>query len=217
MPNGRRQSRRRKNSRRGGRAYSGPGAITRAINIAAARRPIRVPLSGFINLTTDGSGVLAGVATCDPSGGTGSSWTSIEYSGYSTKYTLVRCVALRCQFVSNLPFSLNETKSTTSPVVISANINSVSAPTTYDAVGDNAGSKVWNAVSDTSKSGYQHFLSHDLKRLGFISTSASRLNTSDGTYMGCAGSIGWYASALPISTRIGTVFVTGVYEFLFKS
>ncbi len=173
---------------------------------------IVVKLAGIVDLVSDGSGILSGIATCDPSGGSGSSWTSDEYSAYQDRYSQVRCVGMWCDFTSNLPF---DNKEGAAPVVIAPNLLSQAAPTAYASVIDNFGQKTWNAGSDTSRSGIRVSMSHDLKSLGWLPTSAPSAVT--GPYAGCPGGIGWYCSGLTASLNFGRVIVRGVYHFRSKS
>lgn len=174
---------------------------------------IRVPLAGTIALVTDGSGTLSAIATCDPSGGSGSSWTSDEYAAYQDRYSLVRCLALRCTFTSVLA---NDSKTgDEAPAVIAWNLISQSAPTAYQSVIDNVKIISWNMASDTSNKGVTMYKSHN-SDLGYLPTTSPSAVT--GPYAGCPGGIGIYASGLAnLSARVGTILVVGLYEFRSKS
>jgi len=174
---------------------------------------IRVPLAGTIALVTDGSGILSAIATCDPSGGSGSSWTSDEYSAYQDRYTYVRCLGLRCTFTSVMA---NDSKTGDSaPAVISWNLASQAAPTAYESVIDNVAARSWNMASDTSNNGVTVYHSHK-SDLGWLPTTAPSAVT--GPYAGCPGGIGIYCSGIAnLSARVGTILVVGMYEFRSKS
>lgn len=174
-----------------------------------------IMLSGEINLTSDGSGVLAGIATTDGSGGSGSTWTSDEWSATAGRWGLVRCIGLRCQFVSNMAFTAIEAKGNVGAIAVSCSILSQAVPSSYAVTIDNFRTKIWNMISDTSPQGFKMFLPHDAKRLGY-SSSQSPFGIVQ-LYAGCPGGIGWYGSGLPISTRVGSVFIVGIYEFRAKA
>lgn len=211
-----RKSRRKESKRNGGGRVFNPdkslmtlGAFNSLVN---SDKIIRVPLGGNLALVTDGSGILSAIATCDPSGGSGSSWTSDEYTAYQDRYTYVRCLGLRVTFTSVLA---NDSKTgDQAPAVIAWNMASQSAPTAYASVEDNVGIRSWNMASDTSKNGVTFYHSHK-SDLGWLPTTSPSAVT--GPYAGCPGGIGIYASGIAnLSSRVGTMLIVGIYEFRSK-
>lgn len=177
---------------------------------------VTVKLGGTLVISSDGSGIVNGIATCDPTGGSGSTWTSDEYTHYQDRYSQVRCVGIFMNFTSNLPFDGKESSTTSyAPIVIAPNLVSQSAPVAYDSVVDNYGQKTWNVGADTSKSGITIHLSHDLKTLGWLPTGNPSAVT--GPYAGCPGGVGWYGSDFPTSIQIGRVTIRGIYQFRSKT
>lgn len=178
---------------------------------------LNVLLAGQLSLATDSSGVCRQIATCDPSGGSGSSWTSDEWTHLKDRWSMVRCLGLKCTFTSILPFSGYDSKTVDiAPAEISCNLISQTAPAAYASSIDNYGQKTWNMGSDTSRGGIVVYLEHDKKSLGWLPTSSPSAVT--GPYAGCPGGVGLYFSGGPVSaSRIGTITVQGYYQFRSKS
>lgn len=206
----------RRNRKRGRGRRTAPSSFASRLSRIQSNpvQTIRVPLSATLPLTTDGSGIISLNITSDPSGGSGSSWTSDEYVYYQDRYSLVRCEGIKCVFTS-LMANPDSKLGGTAPAVIAPQLISQAAPTAYQSVEDNFGLKTWSITSDTTSRGMTVYLPHDLKSLGWLPTTAPSAVT--GPYAGCPGGIGIYCSGLPISERVGTVTVTGLYEFRSKS
>jgi len=166
----------------------------------SANQSTIVRLSQFVTIGSSAGGVASGVIFNDPT----SSFSNFaeHVSDYANIYTEMRLVACRYRFVSSLPFSNQETKTVgVEPMLIAfqqRGTASLSTPTSYDQVADNARSKIWNIACDTSRNGLM--ISYTAKRnvLGYNTTNS----TSSPDYAGVPGGIQFFCNGLPLSVQV---------------
>jgi len=166
----------------------------------SANQSTIVRLSQFVTIGSNGSGVASGVIFNDPT----SSFANFteHVNDYANIYTEMRLVACRYRFVTCLPFSQQETKTVgVEPMFIAyqqRGTATLSTPTTYDQVADNARSKIWNIACDTSRNGLT--ISYTAKRnvIGYNATNSS----SSPDYAGVPGGIQFYCNGLPLSVQV---------------
>jgi hypothetical protein len=161
-------------------------------------------------LGSNGSGVIAGYQNADPSGGSGSTWTSAEWSALTSLYSEVRLRSFEIWFT---PVSPEDTKlpstSAGNILYVSGVLSSIAAaPTTRAQVLDNADAKIWTPLSSTTGRPFVHKI-----RPRGRPQWASVTSASPGSYAGCPGAIQWYGDGFPVSTNLMAISMIGYYEF----
>lgn len=171
---------------------------------------IRVQLRNLITVTSNGSGVIAGMIPCDPSATLAAPFAAgalfPEWTNFGTLFSGIKCVQLECTF---MPSSSDEVKGDASiGVAIAGNLTSISNfATSYIATMDNGDSQHWNPTLDTSGRGVYHSIKHRKSLLwGGTATPAS----SAAVYAGAVGGIGMYASTA-VSLNLFSIRVVGTY------
>lgn len=205
----------RRTKRQGKRSQGGKSVRSGSRNYPA---PITIPLNdskvfqfrNLITVTSNGSGVVAGMIPCDPSATLAAPFASgalfNEWSTVATLFSAIKCVQLECQFE---PSSSDEVKGDSSiGFAIAGNLTAISNfATSYLATVDNADSQRWNPVLDTSGRGRYHAIRHRPSlNWGGTATPAS----SAAVYAGAVGGIGMYGSTA-ISLQVFTILVVGTY------
>jgi hypothetical protein len=154
------------------------------------------------DLSSNGSGVLTGYQNADPSGGSGATWTSPDWSACASLFLEVRMkhftVHLGSQYLAGNNYGT---------IVVSGGlINLSSSPGSYDSVFDNAGSKVHNIYNSTPNP-----ITHSIE--GKTLNWAACATPNPGAYAGVPGFVQWYANNLSNSQVYLKCIVEGVYEF----
>jgi hypothetical protein len=170
-----------------------------------------IPINGFTALTTSGAGTISGFLPCDPSATLSAPFSSgvmfPEWTSLATLFGQVRLVQMELRLT---PCGVDETKGdVTNPLAYSPVQATASAPSSYQAVMDNAGSSLWNCLTDTS--GKTRYTSIRGRGNIFASTSSPAPSTS--IYAGCPGGFGFYLTPTPVSTQICLIAIKAVYEF----
>lgn len=163
----------------------------------------------MLYISSNGSGLLAGYQNADPSGGTGSTWTSTEWTAITSLYSQVRMIEFSVYFT---PVSPEDTKVITSSggnaSYVSGVLSSVSAaPTTRSQVWDNADAKIFCPLSMTTGKAFKHTIRPRSLNWAVVTTP------NPGSYAGCPGAIQYYGDGFPGSTPIFAVSMEGIYEF----
>jgi hypothetical protein len=168
-----------------------------------------------VNVTSNGSGLIAGFIPCDPSSTLSSTFQTVamftEWSSLAALFSQIRCVQLEVTFV---PLSLDEVKGdTTYSISISSNLQVATTPGSYGVVDDNCDSQLYPFATDTSGRGRYHALRHSPK-LGFSSIGTPASST---IYSGCPGAIQIFASPLANSTIYLSCQIVGTYDLMSRS
>jgi len=172
------------------------------------RRRQVLPMSRFTNLqnytfrisaggqfTSDGSGNISGFIYNDP---TGSFGNYTEHTSYlANLFTEMRVLRSSWHLVSQLPFSINESKEVSNGVlavgVWQRGSSGLPSLTSINQILDNQPSKLWACCSDTTGRGLR--MSAKWSRLNYILTTATSQD-----YAGCPGGLFFYGSGFPAST-----------------
>jgi len=153
---------------------------------------IMIRLSGMIFVTTTSAGGIAGYVPTNPAS---SGLSNSEYLTYwQYLYGEIKLHAFTCTFMPNLV----ETKGSIgqgSPLAIASSLNSASPPVSYENVLDNADSKIYNFLNDTSARGYTHRF-----RTGGLSWGSIANPESTGA-SGSPGSIGFFGTGYTASEQ----------------
>jgi len=108
------------------------------------------------------------------------------------------------------PCGVDETKGDViNPLAYSPVQATASAPSSYQAVMDNAGSSLWNVLSDTS--GKTRYTA--IRGRGNIYASTSTPAPSTSINAGCPGGFGFYFTPTPVSTQLCLIAIKAIYEF----
>jgi hypothetical protein len=161
-------------------------------------------------VSSNGSGLLAGYQNADPSGGSGATWTSAEYSTISALFSQVRLIEFSIYFS---PVSPEDTKqintSGGNACYVSGVLSSVSAaPTTRTQVWDNADAKIFNCLSMTTGRPFKHTI-RPRGKLGWAVVTTP----NPGSYAGCPGAIQYYGDGFSPSVPCFSISMEGIYEF----
>jgi len=196
MPQSRKSGRKRK--KRGGsntrNSFSQPRlSLGRFTNM----QPYVFRLSQAAALASDGSGGINGYSYNDPTGSFGNYTEHVSY--LANLFTEMRIVRSQWHLVPTLPFSSNESKETTNPVlavaIFTRNPSSLPSITSLNQVLDNQPSKLWAPCSDTSGRGLKMSAKFNIVNFQLVTTSST-------DYAGCPGGMFWYGSGFPISSNI---------------
>jgi hypothetical protein len=200
---------RRKENKKRGRRTGGPGRSLRSLN-----RTVRFRLtdnnSPLLYISSNGSGIVSGYQNADPSGGSGSTWTSTEWSALTSLYSEVRMIEFSIYFT---PVSPEDTKNITTSggnaVTVSGVLSSVAAaPTSRAQVWDNADAKIFCCLSMTTGKPYKHTIRPGRKLNWAVVTTPN-----PGSYAGCPGAIQYYGDGMVASAPLFAVSMEGIYEF----
>jgi len=169
-----------------------------------------VQMRNLVSMTTDGSGVLAGVVPCNPNATLSSAFGSVaifsEWTNWAALFASVKCVQLEVICKSKYVETKGDVPGV---VVIGGNIQQGgSFPSTYATAADNTDSQTWNITNDTSGRGVYHAIRH-LKKL--MPAATNDPDPTGDAYIGCPGGIAFYGNALPITTSMMTVHIVGTY------
>jgi len=174
------------------------------------KQGIQIQLRNHIFMSTDGSGVLAGIIPCNPNATLSSAFGSValfpEWTNWSALFSSVKAVQLECVFKSKYV----ETKGDVPGDVIigSQFVVGGSFPNTYQTAADNTDSQSWPITNDTSGRGAYHAFRH-LKRLA--PAASNDPDPTGDAALGCPGGISVYGSSLPISLSLVSILVVGTY------
>lgn len=176
----------------------------------------RMQLSGAVGISTNSSGVIAGVLPCDPSVTLAAPFTATamfaEWSNLLALFTQVKCIQLDVRIVPN---QVDETKGTLDAVVaIAGNLQVTTTPSAISDLSDNPDCQLYPVLLDTAGVGRYHAIRHT-NRLIFSSTASP--NPSSSIYTGCPGGIAFYGSGLPVSTQLMNILYYGTYVFSTRS
>jgi len=199
---------RRFNSRRPRRRNNNPGRNLRSLQTVQRFRLVDNN-SPLLYITSNGSGILAGFQSADPSGGSGSTWTANEWTTITALFSQVKLIEFSINFS---PVSPEDTKNITTSggnaCYISGVLSSVAAaPTTRAQVWDNADAKIICPLSMTTGRAYKHTI-----RPGGVKWAVVT-SPNPGSFAGCPGSIQYYGDGFVVSSPIFAVSMEGVYAF----
>jgi len=170
-----------------------------------------IPINGFTALTTSGAGTVSGFLPADPSVTLSAPFSSgvmfPEWSSLATLFGRVRLVQMELRMT---PCGVDETKGdVTNPLAYSPVQATASAPSSYQAVMDNAGSSLWNVLTDTS--GKTRYTA--LRGIGNVFASTSSPAPSTSINAGCPGGFGFYFTPTPVSTQLCLIAIKAIYQF----
>jgi hypothetical protein len=156
--------------------------------------PIR--LSTTVLVSSNGSGACVGFIPADPSS---SGLGFAEFPAVQSLFAEIKVTRMR---VTWLP-ALTEVKTLISgrPMGIAPNLANGGTPSSYETILDNAQSRLWNGLADTSPRGFRMTLRHPSL------TYASIVTPNPGSYAGCPGGFGYYGDTFPNTTNLFLVQV----------
>jgi len=158
------------------------------------------------SITASAGGILSGYQNADPSGGAGSTWTSVEWSALISLFSEVRNVNFSwicTPYRNNLLLQSGQ-------LLVSGVLSSIAAaPTTADQVWDNADAVPYAIGTDTSKFGLKHTVHNTLSELSWAIVTTP----TPGSYAGCPGAIQWLGGGFTASVVVAQTAVEGIYEF----
>jgi len=165
--------------------------------------------SPLLYVLSNGSGIISGFQSADPSGGSGSTWTANEWTTVTALYSQVKLLEFSVTFT---PVSPEDTKNITSSggnaCYVSGVLSSVAAaPTTRAQVWDNADAKIFCPLSMTTGRGMKHTI-----RPGGVKWAVVT-SPNPGSFAGCPGSIQYYGDGFVVSSPIFAVSMEGIYAF----
>jgi hypothetical protein len=180
-------------NKRSGRGFRRGGKKSRRGVLGSMVRSLRSPdnvtmirLCGTLTASNNSSGILAGVIPCDPSA---SGLSNAEFVAYWVNlYGEIKLHAFSVQFIP----SFEESKGaypTGNPLAIATSLSSSFVPNAYSTLVDNADSKLYNILNDTTRNGYTHRFHTGALSWGSTASPAG-LSPSAGT----PGSIGFYGT-----------------------
>jgi hypothetical protein len=160
--------------------------------------------------TSTAGGVLASYQNADPSGGSGATWASSEWSNLIAMFSEVRLKSFTVNFVPVPPEDSKIAGTTAGNYLFTSTVLSSisSAPTTSAQVFDNADGKMWTLFSRTASRGLRITLRPRRPLNWAVVTTPN-----PGSYAGCPGAIQWFADQLPVSTTCMCIKMEGIYEF----
>jgi spore coat protein U-like protein len=163
----------------------------------------------MIQIASNGSGTAAGNIYCDP---TASYANYPEFVNYANSlWSEYRIVRMKVTFFTTLPFSGVEIKGDSFPMGLAPNLRATAlivTPTSINQIIDNAGSKIWNILADTTGRGFS--MNMNFNTLNFGSTGTT---TGSPDYAGAPGSITYYCTTLPTSIQVANYLQECWYEF----
>lgn len=166
-------------------------------------------LSSPQQLSSNGSGVLAGYQNADPSGGSGSTWTANEWTSMTSMYSQVRLVEMTVWLIPVPPEDTKLAGDISNYLIVSSVLSSVAAaPTTSASVFDNADAKIFTPFTRSSS----RPIMFKLRPRGPLNWAVVT-TPNPGSYAGCPGAIQWYADQLPVSIVCFMLKTEGIYEF----
>lgn len=168
-------------------------------------------INGFTALTTSGAGTISGFLPCDPSVTLSAPFSSgvmfPEWTSIATLFGRVRLVQMELRLT---PTENDEVKGdVNNPLAYSPVQATASAPSSYQAVMDNACSVLWNYYSDTS--GRTRYTA--IRGIGNVFASTSNPAPSTSINAGCPGGFGFYLTPSPVSTQICLIAIKATYQF----
>jgi len=163
----------------------------------------------LLYISSNGSGLLAGYQNADPSGGSGATWTSTEWTNIIALYSQVRLIEFSVFFT---PVSPEDTKqintSGGNAVYVSGVLSSVAAaPTLRSQVWDNADCKIFTCLSMTTGKPYKHTIKPKSCNWAIVTSP------NPGSFAGCPGAIQYYGDGFANSVPCFGVSMEGIYEF----
>lgn len=203
MSTKRRVNRSSRRSKRGGgsrvptdfKQMSGPTAFCNNLN-----QTHMMKLSELFPVTTNGSGVAAGVLVSDPSS------SGVNFSNYGSISALWKEIRIVGFNVRVVPADVKVT-GTASPFCCSFSNTSTATPTSATSILDNAGSAMMS-FNSTSVKGLlmSHRWPKTLTYAGVTTPAPSSLTA------GCPGSFGWYSDGHTVSTTIVWIYLEAIYQ-----
>lgn len=159
-------------------------------------------------VSANGSGIVAGFATADPSGNSGSSWTADEWSACSSIFATVRCVRFEVWFA----FAITTVTAQGNPwLAVGSQVSTLTVnPTVASQALGCSDSEVHAPHLYSSVNVSKHHYKLDTRVLEFASVNTP----NPGTYAGCPGTIVWYGAGYGASTVALSQFNVGFYEFM---
>jgi hypothetical protein len=216
--------RRNRNSRQGRGRNRTLAARTVMCSFRKFPAPITIPikqswpfqLRNVLTMSTDGSGVLAGVIPGNPNATLSSAFGSValfpEWTNVAALFSAVRIRQLEITVMSKYV----ETKGDVPGTIIIATqyVSSSSFPSSYATASDNQDSQMISITNDTSGRGSYHAMKWP------VSIAPAATNDPDPTgdaLIGAPGGIALYGNTLPISTSIVQILVVGTYDLFNRS
>jgi hypothetical protein len=143
-------------------------------------------LSGSFTASNNSSGVLSGFVPTDPSS---SGLSNSEFVAYWVNlFGEIKLINFTTRFLPSFEES-KATYPTGNPLAIASSTSSAIAPNAYSTTLDNADSKLYNVLNDTTNTGYVHKFKST--QIGWGSTASPASLTPSA---GCPGSIGFYGT-----------------------
>jgi len=156
---------------------------------------------GNVDVKSTGGGVVSGYENADPSGGSGSTWTALEWSSLITLFSQVKMHKFTCHFTADIGLTQGQV------IAVSGVLSSLAGnPSTFDNSWDNADSKLW-APKEVSLHGFVHSISGSDLNWAIVTTP------NPGSYAGVPGAIQWYGSGFGATVTVGQVSMEGIYCF----
>jgi len=179
--------------------------------------PTRTTTMQFSNIligVTNGSGIFAGYIPSDPSVTLSSYFSSAvlftEWATFANFWNEVKVIRFEVQCCRVYTDDLKGDQ--TGPLAICSISSPIAVtPTTYQQVGDNGDSQLWNVSQDYSGTNRYHAVK--FRSLAWATITNPNPGSSSGIAAGCPGSIVFYGAALPASTNLFYVKVRGLYRF----
>jgi len=187
----------------GFRKYPGPITIPQ-------RQTLMMQFANTLGVTSNGSGIIAGVLQCDPSITYAAPFSAIaafsEWTDIVPLFAQVKCVQLE---IIIYPTTTDEVKGDIlPPLALGGSLAVGSTPASYAVVIDNTDSQEYPILLDTTGRGRYHAIRHS-RNLQFAAVSSPTPSTS--IYAGCPGGIAIYGGAFPANTQIASVTIRGTY------
>jgi len=169
----------------------------------------------MVNMSTDGSGVLAGIIPGNPNATLSSAFGSValfpEWTNVAALFAGVRIHQLEVTVMSKYVETKGDIPGT---VIIGTQfIVGGSFPNTYATASDNQDSQMISITNDTSGRGNYH-------AMRWPKAPPAATNDPDPTgdaLIGAPGGISFYGNALPISLSIIQILVVGTYVLYARS
>jgi hypothetical protein len=166
----------------------------------------RFRLASDVNSMSATSGLLAQTESVDPSGGSPSTWTALEWSEITALFQFVRAVQFKIHFswASTAP-AINEG----SYMVIASTLNDSATPVSAISVVNVPNSIMLNPHNTSGSGRHTQTLDLPISNIEFADVGTP----NPGGYAGCPGTIIWYGGGFAGSDVVGYFFREGIYEF----
>jgi len=156
---------------------------------------------------TSAAGIIKGFQSVDPSGA--GTWTASEWASLISLFSEIKFDSFEMKF---WPVNHSSTALTTATLgnglAISGVLSTVTvAPTTWNAVIDNADSQIYAFMNDTTDRVFVHRIKGTEISWAIVTTP------NPGSYAGCPGSIQYYGNGLVTAQPLLLYSMVGIYSF----